>query len=144
MQLLNKTLNTCSICGRHFSAPWQNHICPSCSLKKSLAVTEEATRDNSIRTIKKKGEITQGLKKETIGQTTEMRLKRGRENKSGLDFNNPEDKNLYQRNWTSLHREQIREKRRAYIKTIKSKNSRHIHAHVRWQHLKKRSLMPLW
>jgi len=50
-----------------------------------------------------------------------MRLKIGRENKSGLDFNNPEDKKLYQQNWNSLHREQIREKRRAYIKTIKFK-----------------------
>ena len=43
--MVSGILNTCSTCGRQFRAPWQDDICPSCSLKQEVFSLGKRTRE---------------------------------------------------------------------------------------------------
>ena len=64
--MINQILNTCSACGKKCRTPWQDDICPSCKLKRSLTSPQNTIRHNSIRTNRNKGKITQILNKEKL------------------------------------------------------------------------------
>ena len=64
--MITQIINTCSVCGKKFRAPWQDDICPSCKLKTSLTSSLRAIRHIPIRTSRNRGKITQILSKEKL------------------------------------------------------------------------------
>jgi hypothetical protein len=47
--MVSRILNTCSTCGRQFRAPWQDDICPSCSLKQEGFPLGKRTRERPFQ-----------------------------------------------------------------------------------------------